>query len=1386
MAALKLLLLGGFQAELESGQKLSSLTRKSQALLAYLALHSGKAQSREELIALFWSDKAERQGRNSLSQAITSLRKNLTSVPTLLHINASNLMFDSSDAYVDVLEFERLVTSGSSQALELVETIYQGALLSGIGVTDPGFEEWLVFEQRRLEGLAINALTTLIPDRIEQGRDDLLITTAQRLLKLDPLQEVAHRALISCYAKQGQMGLAHQQYLTCVDALNIELGAQPDEETVQVYHDFVQHRIRDGNSSQPLELNEQYDAGITHHPSVEESKPVTVLCVEIKGLNHLLNTLQTEDAEQILNNAMEHMQDALLVHGGSLVRMTENRLMALFGAPAAQEDHAIRGCMAALDMQNSIRDFVSHLPDAESYSLGFRAALDAGRVVIRGEGDGAAERIRAFGLAVQCATQLVESRGFEGIRASVRLASLVKGFIQIEACDSLTLEDFDKPIELFIPIDARPLQTRFEARLAHGIAPIVGRKIELELLHRAHSQANKGQLAALVGEPGVGKSRLLHEFTHGEDRHGGSILECGTASYRKTTPWLPVTDMLRSYFGIEIRDGSDLVREKIINKLTSLDDTLKEGTSAILSLFNIEQDEDSEWGKIGPQERRRQTIIWIKSLLILESDSHPLILVFEDLHWFDQESLALLNSLIDGLGNRQILILVSFRPEFTHQWGGKPNYTQIRVDPLSAEDTSQLLSFLLGDDASLNPVKKQLAKQADGNPLIIEESVQNLIETEGLSGKAGAYRFVDGASISPFPLSVHAIIASRIDHLSSEQKKLLQLFSVIGFDVPYTILAGVCETSEEDLLANLSILQDADFIVETRLYPDLEYSFKHVFTYEVTYSGLLRDNSSELHRRVGEKIEALLGERRFEPAVSLGQHFQLGGVLDKAAEYFLYAANRAKGQYANSSAEDLYNKSLNATNKAVSIDEDKRNGLRKSILEHRGQVRALLGRNQGAVDDFIALTKLAQKTEDRSTEAIALRRKAQLSVTDGAYDEGIVEAKQALAIASEIMDQAEVARILVVLGDIHIHGIRGEDEAGVEFLQRAIPICRKLGDKSSLAEALCHMGYIHQLKGDYPTSIRLIEESLALARDIDDRLRISFDLIFLGVISMDLGNFPASAVYLTDSIAQARKIEAQVLVGIGQLFLGWVEVKRASYSPGLDLLQEALTTFEQAGVNSWIPLVYDIQGECLTRIGELEQALDLFERAIPLGKEMEDPCWQSLGLSGLAFIHGIEGRSLQAQQHYQESLKFCAFSSDMWVRCRAEAQVAWSRVLISQGDLEHALVIIEELKKRSMDMGMQQFIGIALLLEGTCLMRMGKSKLAEKVLNSAFTVSEEIGDQALQRDAAFRLAELHTSIGEEGSAKAIYAIGQELHGKILNSISDDQLRQTLELKYETR
>src|SRR5262245_45099179 len=420
-----------------------------------------------------------------------------------------------------------------------------------------------------------------------------------------------------------------------------------------------------------------------------------------------------------------------------------------------------------------------------------------------------------------------------------------------------------------------------------------------QALERAAS--GHGQVVALVGEPGVGKSRLVWEVTHSHRSAGWLIVQASSASYGQATPYLPVIDLLKAYFQIEARDDPRRMREKVMGKLLALDRSLEPSLPAFLALLDVSVD-DGSWETLDPPQRRQRTLEAIKRLLLREAQGQPLLLVFEDLHWIDSETQGLLDSLIEGLPTARVLLLVNHRPEYQHGWGSRTFYSQLRLDPLPPEGAEALLQSLLGDDATLRSLPPLLIERTEGNPFFLEGSVRTLVETHVLTGEPGAYRLVTTLPSIQVPTTVQAILAARIDRLLGDDKRLLQTASVIGTDVAFPLLQAVADLPEEGLRRGLAHLQAAEFLYEASLFPDLEYTFKHALTHEVAYQGLLHDRRRALHARITEAIERLSTERVAEQAERLAHHALRGELWEKAVAYLRQAGLRATARSAHREA----------------------------------------------------------------------------------------------------------------------------------------------------------------------------------------------------------------------------------------------------------------------------------------------------------------------------------------------------------------------------------------------------------------------------------------------------------------------------------------------------
>ena len=609
----------------------------------------------------------------------------------------------------------------------------------------------------------------------------------------------------------------------------------------------------------------------------------------------LLADRDPEEARQLLDPVLERMMAAVHRYEGTVNQVLGDGIMALFGAPLAHEDHAARACYAALAMQTAIRHYSEKVRRSHGIGVQIRIGLNSGEVVVRAIGNDLHMDYSAIGQTTHLAARMEQLASPGSTLLTAETLRLVEGLVQVTPLGPVPVKGLDTPVEVCELTGASALRARFQARVAGGLTRFVGRDPELAALRQTldRAGAGQGQVVALIGEAGVGKSRLVYEFVHAHHTQGWRVLESVSVSYGKATPYFPVIDLLRRYCHVADGDEARTVRAKVTGQVLTLDETLQEAIPALLALLDA-LPEDSPFLTLDPPQRRQRTLEALKRLLLRESQVQPLLLVCEDLHWIDTETQALLDRLVDSLPTARLLLLVNYRPEYHHGWSSKTAYTQLRLDPLSPVSADELLQALLGDDPSLMPLKQLLIARTAGNPFFLEESVRTLVETGVLVGERGASRLAQALPTIQVPATVQAVLAARIDRLPPEDKRLLQTAAVIGTEVPLPLLQAIAELPEEALHRSLAHLQAAEFLYETRLFPEHEYTFKHALTHEVAYGSLLQERRRVLHAQIMAALERLAADRLTEEVERLAHHARRGEVWDKALHYGRQAGEKAK------------------------------------------------------------------------------------------------------------------------------------------------------------------------------------------------------------------------------------------------------------------------------------------------------------------------------------------------------------------------------------------------------------------------------------------------------------------------------------------------------------
>jgi len=943
-----------------------------------------------------------------------------------------------------------------------------------------------------------------------------------------------------------------------------------------------------------------------------ERKQVTVLFADIKGSMELIQGTDPEDARRILDPTVEAMMRAVHRYEGTVNKVLGDGVMSLFGAPIAHEDHAVRACYAALAMQSALREISEQTRREFGVEVQVRIGLHSGEVVVRSIGNDLTMDYDAIGSTTHLASRMEQVAPPGSIRMTADTLRLAEGLVQVRALGPIPVKGLLRPIEIFELTGVAQGRTRLQASAAAGFTRFVGREREMDMLNAALECAGRGtgQVVAVVGEPGVGKSRLYYEFVHSHRTRDWLVLESGSVSHGKATAYLPLIDLLKNYFQIEGSDDPRRIREKVTGKLLTLDDTLRPILPAFLTLLDVSVD-DSAWLDSDPAQRRRRTLEACRALLLREAQVKPIIVVLEDLHWTDNESLAFVDGLIESLPKSPILLLVNFRPEFRDHWSAKTYYTRIRIDPLQPQGAAELLQDRLGDDVSLRALKQFLIERTEGNPFFLEESVRALIESGALDGGRGDYRLATPLTTIALPVTVQSVLAARIDRLGPEDKRLLQSASVIGKDFALTLLGEIADADADTLQRSLANLRAAEFIYETRLFPDPEYTFKHALTHDVAYGGLLAERRQLLHANIVTAIERLHADRLAEHVDRLAFHAARGAIWEKAHSFGIQAGRRASERSANRAALEAFETALNALGRLPETPER----VAEKIDLHFALRDALfvLGEHAAILPHLERAGTLAQQIGDRKRQVLAALYMCgfcwQQSQTERALEQG----KIAQRLADELGDNELAAIARYRLGPILIN--LGEFRAAAAVLGEALAMLdsdesRALFRFGGLVFAFASSFRAWALAelGEFAAAEQVGLRGMQLAEDHEQGYSIS-------VVSFGLGYTFLCRKLWEPAIAVLERGMEQVDVHGISATIGWIAVKLAYAYAVTGRIAEALAVLERAkdpsnlsatpdaGVQVWIANVYSAIGAADEATAWAERALQIARRGCERGSE---------------------------------------------------------------------------------------------------------------------------------------------------------------------------------------
>ncbi|GAB7540665.1 adenylate/guanylate cyclase domain-containing protein [Cupriavidus sp. 8B] len=939
-----------------------------------------------------------------------------------------------------------------------------------------------------------------------------------------------------------------------------------------------------------------------------ELKTITALFADMAGSTALIQDLGPEEARRLIDPVVTLMMEAVHHYEGYVAKFLGDGILALFGAPIAHEDHPLRALYAALRMQEAMRHHSDRVRLDQGIPLQIRVGIHTGEVLVRSiRKDDLHTDYDPVGHTIHIASRMEGVATPASILVSEPTHKLTEGYVEFKALGTTQVKGVRDPLAVYEVLGLGALRTRLQVAAHRGLARFVGRQAEMEQLHNAFelAKAGHGQVVGVVGEAGVGKSRLFHEFK-ARSQQGCLVLETFSVSHGKAFAYLPLIELLRNYFQITPQDNDRSCREKVIGRLLNLERALDEFLPYLLYLLGTVEP-DSTLPTMDAAIRRQRTFEAIARLLVRESLNQPLELLFEDLQWLDSETEAFLKLLIDYVPDARIVLFVNYRPEYSHDWGCRNYYTQLHLEPLGQAEAQGLLSALLGDDPALVPLKQLILAKTEGNPFFMEEVVQTLAEENALLGQPGSYRIEQTPSVLHIPTTVQGVLAARMDRLPLAQKELLQTLAVIGKEFPLSLIQHVTALPDDTVRPLLADLQAADFIYERPAFPEVEYAFKHALTQEVAGNSLLMEQRSGLHERTAQAIEALFQGRLKDYCSELAHHYSLSGNLPKAVEY-LYCA----GQQALQRSAQL--EAIRHLSAAVELlkclpDSPDRTRQELTLLLSLGPAW-MAARGQGAPEveatytRALALCERGEETPQSFSAQLGLWSFYSLRAQ---YKTAYALAERLLGLARSTQDPKQLAEAHRVLGaTVYRRGEFGMARTNMEqvlALQRRDeqPHGAPLGyARNPAVHALNTLSWILWHLGLPDQAGTRSKEALALAKRVSDPFSLAQSLVFTAALYQCRHEAQLAQEYAEATINLSSEQGFPFYLAWGTILQGWAMAEQGSHEEGITKIRDGLTAYEATGAALGRPSHLALLAEAYGKAGQAQAGLRALAEALGL------------------------------------------------------------------------------------------------------------------------------------------------------------------------------------------
>jgi class 3 adenylate cyclase/tetratricopeptide (TPR) repeat protein len=1016
-----------------------------------------------------------------------------------------------------------------------------------------------------------------------------------------------------------------------------------------------------------------------------ERKTVTALFADIKGSMDLMEDIDPEEARAIVDPALKLMMDAAHRYDGYIVQSTGDGIFAMFGAPLAREDHPQRALLAALRMQEDLKRYADKLRERGRPPLSVRVGINTGEVVVRSIQTGDAHtEYTPIGHSMSLASRLQTLAAPGSVVIGESVQKFVEGYFQLKALGASRIKGVSDPVSVFEVTGLGPLRTRLQRAAGRGLTKFVGRQRELDAMKSAAEQAKAGhgQIVAAIAEPGVGKSRLLFEFK-AVSQSGWMVLEAFSVSHGKASAYLPVIDLLQSYFKIAGEDDQRTRRAKVTGNVLTLDRSFEDTLPYLFAILGIDEGEDPLAG-MDTQIRKRRTLEAIKRILLRESLNQPLMVIFEDLHWIDEETQALLNLLADSIGTAKVLLLVNYRPEYSHQWNSKTYYTQLRLDPLGREGADEMLTAMVGDGAEVHPLKRLIIERTGGNPFFMEETVLVLFDEGALMRDGAAVRLTKALGELKIPPTVQAILAARIDRLPADERDLLQTLAVIGNEFQLSLVRAVIVKSDDELNRILGNLQLAEFIYEQPAVGDVEYSFKHALTQEVAYNSVLQERRRQLHERIASAIERVFASRIDDHVAELARHYRRAANSAKAIDYVLLAAEQEISRNASNEATAGLRDGLTLLG---GITDEAERARREAALQLAlaNTLRVAGPAAPGVETAFLRARELCERSGDRGGLFAALLGLLVNYNFRAQHGRALELSEELSKIArhggpsERLKAHASAVQTLYFLGDLsaarqHLEQVRemaaGDIRLGAPGLRELIPI--------TITELWSRRGQILCLLGYPDQAAHADRDGIAHARQTRIPIAIAVSELFSAQLHYFIRDVRKARERSETALRLANEYGISQVSGYAASLMGWVEASEGDAAKGVKEIRRAMEVIDLAG--SKLRTLLNAQlVECHLMHGDVEEGLVAAGDALAhVESAGERYCSSELNrLKGELLLRQEPSRQAAAESAFRTAIEVARAQQARWWELRATVSLA--RLLRDTGRRDQARTMLAEI-----------------------------------------------------------------------------------------------------------